>query len=344
MRLNRYYRGGEAMINYMKIFNYVLFGFLLLCTSSCLEYKVTTIIKPDGSCERIVVTKSKKGQGEFKKRGVSINFDETWKTYEENIEPDSIIGLASKQFASVADMNEELKKISKYREDVELKKEFRWFYSYLIYTETYYAMNPYNNILIEDFLSREELDDLKRGEIGDSLKTRLRIYDTQNAYIYFLDSLESLVKEKGFDEIDVSILRDKKDEFINKMIIETNVSFPEYFMKYVEELLGTKQIWSLEQNIKELEKRIEKNEELIIFGDYTNEVVVPGLLINTNANNIEGNKVTWNFNSLRFSYLDYKMVVKSRVTNVWAMIVTASVVVLLVLLLIAPKIRRRNIV
>jgi len=331
------------MTNYMKYFKYMMFGFLLLINSSCKEYKVVTIIKPDGSCERIFVTKSKKGQGEFKNRAVSINIDETWNTYEELIEPDSVIGLASKLFDSVADMNEELKEISKFRIDVKLDKEFRWFYSHLTYTEIYYSMNPFNNILIEEFLSKEELEQLKRGEFGDSLKIRLEKYLLQNMYVEFFNSLESLVKEKGFDEINVSILRNKIDEF-DKLVQEKEGSFPNNFMKYAEDLLKTKRIWELEKSITEIEEEIGNKYDLIYEGDYTNEVVVPGLIINTNANNIEGNKVTWTFNADRFTFLDYEMVVQSRVTNLWAMIVTGGVVVLLVILLITPKVRKRDIV
>ncbi len=329
-------------MNNIKKLKYTLFVFLLLFTSSCKEYKVVTIIRPDGTCERIVVTKSKKGKGEFKKRAVSINIDDTWKTYEEKIEPDSIIGLASKQFDSVAELNEELKVISKFRVDVKLEKEFRWFYSYLTYSEIYSAMNPFNNIPIDEFLSKEELNELKNGNIEDSLKSRLEDYLSQNMYEYFFESLDSVVNKKGLHEIDVSKLRADMVEF--EKMANKDGNFTDNFMKYAENLLNTKQIWELEQSISVIEERIINKLDLIYEGDYTNEVIMPGLLINTNADNIEGNKVTWNFNADRFTFIDYEMVVNSRVVNVWAMIVTGLVAALLIILLIVPKVKRRSVV
>ena len=47
-----------------------------------------------------------------------------------------------------------------------------------------------------------------------------------------------------------------------------------------------------------------------IDGEYTNEVIMPGIILNTNAKTLEGNKATWKFNSDKFCLLDN--VIKSK--------------------------------
>ena len=66
------------------------------------------------------------------------------------------------------------------------------------------------------------------------------------------------------------------------------------------------------------------------LNDYTNEVIMPGLILDTNAKDVEGNSVQWKFDYNRFLWEDYTMWVESRVVNRWAMILTGILCMILV--------------
>lgn len=68
--------------------------------------------------------------------------------------------------------------------------------------------------------------------------------------------------------------------------------------------------------------------------NYTNEVIMPGLLINTNANTVEGNKVTWEFGALQYFASNFEMVAESRIVNRWAIVLSGVIALVLLVLLI----------
>ena len=75
---------------------------------------------------------------------------------------------------------------------------------------------------------------------------------------------------------------------------------------------------------------------------YRNSVVMPGLIVNTNASSLEGNRASWN-SYLPITYFqDFDMWVTTQVINWWAIGVTGVLVLGgLILLLIAPFRRKR---
>jgi hypothetical protein len=76
-------------------------------------------------------------------------------------------------------------------------------------------------------------------------------------------------------------------------------------------------------------------------GDYTNEVSMPGIILNTNARTVEGNTVTWKFDGEVFTLEDYTMVVESRSANTWATYATGGGVIIIIALLLIPRLRRK---
>jgi hypothetical protein len=76
-------------------------------------------------------------------------------------------------------------------------------------------------------------------------------------------------------------------------------------------------------------------------GSYINEVEMPGIILNTNASSVEGNKVSWKLSDEKFLYNDYMMTVESRVANPWVTYITGGVLIALVALLMVPRLRRK---
>ena len=68
---------------------------------------------------------------------------------------------------------------------------------------------------------------------------------------------------------------------------------------------------------------------------------MPGIILNTNAKTVEGNKVIWEFDENRFCYEDFNMTVQSRVVNVWAFVVSGVIVLVVIILLLLPKFKKK---
>ncbi len=68
-------------------------------------------------------------------------------------------------------------------------------------------------------------------------------------------------------------------------------------------------------------------------------MIVPGVIVETNAQEVRGTTVVWRFNNEHLALADYRMTVESRVVNLWAMILSGIVVLMAV---VVPLSRRRR--
>jgi hypothetical protein len=74
---------------------------------------------------------------------------------------------------------------------------------------------------------------------------------------------------------------------------------------------------------------------------FTNEIIMPGIVISTNAGTLEASKGTWKFSSDRFRCTDYTMTIESRTSNQWTVYATGGIVLIVIFLLLLPKLKRK---
>jgi len=98
--------------------------------------------------------------------------------------------------------------------------------------------------------------------------------------------------------------------------------------------LGTPAVLKISKDLQALVDGIVRKSEIAsrANGDYVSTVVMPGTLLDTNAEEVKGNSVVWRFSDRHLSIADYEMRVDSRSVNVWPMAVTGLVVLLLIFL------------
>lgn len=136
---------------------------LILCffTDSCLEYQFTTRIFPNGSCERIMTVRG--DSADLMNGIIPVPKDSAWK-----INITRVAGEAKKfeltaiaHFPNVESLNKYFYKSIDSMPAVsiksELKRKFRWFYTYIDYKETYFAFTPYRKVPISKYLKDEEV-------------------------------------------------------------------------------------------------------------------------------------------------------------------------------------------
>jgi len=336
----------HAEVNKMKMKYYLTFLVFVLSMilnfSGCREYKTTTKINSDGSCVRTVMVKDNSVEPD------SIVFpipaDKSWKIETTKAKDDTtqIVYTATKDFNDVNDINDEYKNKEKIGVHVNLDKKFRWFYTYYDYEEVYQSYFPFKKIPIRNFLTPQEYELYLKDDTTKVFKKRLDKYAEENYFEYFFDEFLALVKKSDITDLTPELVVSKKT--IIRQEIDKHGDKTEELIVYLEKVLGTKSVRKLKNGIKNIVKTIlnQMSRFSSVSGKYSNEVTMPGIILNTNAKTIEGNKVIWEFDENRFCYEDFTMTVQSRAVNVWAFIVSGVVVFAVVILLILPKLKKKQ--
>ena len=307
---------------------------VLLTASGCKkDKKTTTKINSDGSCVRTVVINPVSDTSS----SFPIPTDISW---EIRLEGDTEkVYIARKRFDDVNQMNNEYKRPNKVGIDLKFEKKFRWFFTYFIYQETYKPCFQIQRIPIQSFLTKEEYVQYENGDTSKAFKKRMDEFLMENIFEEFYSQLIDSVKSLHDPSIPASIFIAKKQEIDFHKMEHTTKDI----VQYLEKVLGLKLKSKLERQIDGVTKSIDAKVQFMINagGDYINEVVMPGIVLNTNANTVEGNKVVWHFNEDKFTFISYTMNVESRIANPWATYATGAAVIVLVVFLMVPRLRRK---
>lgn len=306
------------------------------------EYKTTTKINEDGSCERVIVAKI--DSANINNIAFPFPKDKSWNIQYKKLENDTQkVFVAYKYFKEVNEINEELIKEERFRISIKFKKKFRWFFTYFNYNETYKSYNQFNRIPLNSFLNTSDYNLYLSGDTSQVLKEKLDSYLEENLFEEFYSQLSSELEKSPIKIIPNELLLNKKKELKDSLLAGNGET--EVVLKTVEKIFNTGKNAILKPIIEKImfgiNSKIEKMSNY--DGDYINEVLMPGIILSTNANAIEGNKVIWKFNESRFCYADKAISVESRIINMWAVYITIAVVTFLIILLVVPRFRKRNI-
>ena len=75
---------------------------------------------------------------------------------------------------------------------------------------------------------------------------------------------------------------------------------------------------------------------------FTNQILMPGMVIHSNSGLTDGNLVTWHFTTNDFYAKDYHMRVQSRIINRWMIVIIAAVVFFITGILITWLVLKRK--
>jgi hypothetical protein len=320
-----------------KIFFLVLS--ILFVTSACNEYQISTKINADGTCERIIRVDSQSSSDKLDFLPAYV--DSTWLSRTEKSKNDSlhVIRIFSKKFAGVDDLNKEISKGTRLNSEVKLEKKFRWFFTYFYYTETYRKSNPFKQLPLEGSFSKKEIDSLYNGTIGAGLSKKVEDHFEKCIKEEIVDSISTAMEKHSL--YDGNIIQQLKGKLYSKKIEDTDDLTLE-----IENLFGLNTYRPMKNDIERLLKNIEKKVEdylsLSTSTSFSTNVIMPGLILNTNAKSVEGNVLNWKPESENYLLCDYKMIAESRVANVWAIVVTTIIALILLAALLIPTLLRKR--
>lgn len=312
----------------------ILLAFSLLLLS-CREITTVTTVNSDGSCDRIVKVKSKHKTHDDSY--FPIPTDSTWTiTNTKNEQDTAFYNYTASQtfrdvksmqatYASYADTDEAL------RLTVELKKRFGLFFRYYRYREVYDRYSPYDKVPVEDFLTRDELRIYLSDQDSAEIKDKVEEWRARAMFEELYQALVTKSKALESPEVTPEKLEANKDTLFHAVIENADSTADVLFE--LTKILQTYDVTGLRDTIDTVLKRIDRDLDVILqvgANDYTNKVVMPGLLLDTNADAVEGNMATWDFSGKVFEFREKEMWVQSRLINWWG--ISFSGLLLLILL------------
>ncbi|MBN2411190.1 hypothetical protein JXQ31_05810 [candidate division KSB1 bacterium] len=324
---------------------------LFLFVSGCKDIETTTEIYADGSCKRTVVIQG--DSSEIFQSAFPVPTDSSWTI--ETIDTSKFTYIATKKFNKVADLDKELNYCKDKSRELtiipELTKRFRWFYTIFSFKETYKTFNKLNHVPFTEYFTPEEIklfysDDDSSAE-AKLFEEKLEDWDLSNTFEEFYLQFEKAAHELKDPNLTVEKLRLNKERIFQfyKEKLYDNPEIKENTLSEFQKVLGADIKSKLADDLDNILKSFKERQDImgeIGLNDYSSHVIMPGLIIDTNAKTVEGNKVSWEIAPKSFLLSDYEMFVESRVVNKWAVVVTIALVVFAAGILLLPFVLKKN--
>lgn len=260
-----------------------------------------------------------------------------------------------KSFPSVEAVNKELDTSvdSLFHIHSEFEKRFRWFYTYIRYSETFRPIDRFKLINRDDYFNREDslfidrlpgegaiiskADSVFLKQLNDKIS---ETYLQDALFAEYFDILKTVVQKNTTDKKWLDTLLGSKEMIYNEM---DEWDGDQNFAWKLSEKLGIP--LAKEGSVKdftELSKNINSRVSFMSFaqdGKYTNIIDMPWTVVNSNADSVAGNKLYWRPLPTKFAIQEYTMFAESRRLNLWAVGVSILVLGFTVLLLFQTNTR-----
>ncbi len=347
------------MKNTLKKLQYILLGTVLLfMLPGCLDIYFTTEIKTNGEIFKTLVMEG--DSTEITQAFFPFMNDETWDREWIYIDKDKSKLVLSKKFKNAKQAALDLNPADSMpyiRFQPELKKKFRWFFSYYEYTENLLATNPFTKLDWKDYFSESEIKLILMDEDereSDPLYDKLLYGDSEKKFEdYILGSAfeeffqlftQALKNTKGIDLTAEDLLVHKKELYDLAIQAEDNDDV-EAILNILRGVFDSEDITKIGNENKALLGYFDKKLEFFdgaLDDNFSFTIRMPGLLINTNSNQIEGNSLAWELDFFDAYFQDYPMTAESRVVNTWAFVVAGLALAFLLISGIWRAFRRKK--
>jgi hypothetical protein len=260
----------------------------------------------------------------------------------------------SKHFASSGEMNKALddSNDSLFHVQSQFEKEFRWFYTYIRYSETIRPINRFKMVSPKDFFNQEDSVFIQRLPAegkpiskADSLYLQVlneKINDRFVTLALFKETfgiLETIVRKntstKWLDTLS------KNWELVYKLIEKNQGDFKDIAPKIFDTLAIPIAKQKTIDDFNSLSKDLTSRTNFMTFardGKYLNVFEMPWRVISSNADSVAGKNLYWKPVVNKFAFSPYKMYAECRKMNWWAVAISVGIVgATLVLLWKKPK-------
>jgi hypothetical protein len=257
--------------------------------------------------------------------------------------------VAKKHFSSAQDANKEQINDSSFSVRSSFQKQFRWFYTYTKYVDTYGSLNRFAHFPQEDYFSKEDFDFIHRmpaeGEkiskadsiYLDRLSEKIGDYFTAALFEeHFAITIEA-ARKNTIDQNWLDSLQSHKGEMFS-ILTKDDDKFTDdaFMMQLIQSIIDGFPIEQIRadylNSYAALKPRVEFMTTVAAEMHFEHRIVMPGEIVSTNADSTNRATATWKPMVLKFMLQDYSMEAESRTMNYWTVAVTAAFVLLTALL------------
>lgn len=326
--------------------NILLIGFLFI---SCEHYvSMETTVHDDGKLEKIIIVESESD------RNISQHILDTavvgsWQHEVSLVDTTQSKNKGKvfrhkfyKSFASADEANLDLAtgNDTLFRVTSTVDKKFRWFYTYIYYSDTYHAINRMH-LNTTDYFTPEDYSFIDRlpaegGAISraDSLylaeleKKMFDIYGEQAVEEAYFDIGYKLIEKYNLDKKWIDTLA-KHKKGIFKKASEQSDADNDYLLKVMDSLKIPLPYSRVSEDYRKLTSNFESVIDFITWaneGKYQHKINMPWPVVNTNADSVAGNTAYWAPPRVKFLLKDYTMYAESRSLNYFSVIISLAVI------------------
>jgi hypothetical protein len=330
----------------MKSFKITLIVVALLAILTSCDHKVSmnTVVHEDGSLDKTIVIEGDSANissnfiGVGSAKGWVVTAIEKEKVKKED--QGKFMLTFTKHFNSAEEANQDLgaPNDTLFRVTSHFDKKFRWFYTYIQYSDTYHAINRLQESTADYFTTEDyafidrlpaegssisKADSLYLDRLNDKI---FDVYGTHALFEEYFQRLENLLKSEN-QHAWVDTLRNHKGKLFESMQNEKDI-------EDFSDLLVKAGIPKLPVSDQEIVKFQQEMETLTNFmsnassGKYVHSITMPYDVVNSNADSVAGNTLYWKPSSTKFLVKDYKMTGESRTPNIWAIAISGGFILL----------------
>ena len=335
------------MKNKKKILLGILMLTLMFSLQGCLDIFISTEIKPNGQISQTIVLEG--DSTSILNSYIPAVSNKTWESEWIKVEDDKHKLILSKTFQNFKEFNTDMNpsdSLPAVRIKAELKRKFRWFFTYLDYNETLLPSNPFNQLDWKDYLTNDEVELIALDEDDREKDPRYNIktynqtekkfenYIFRSAYEEFFVLFSKAATETQIANFNIDELKSKQEEIYQYAYKETDFSDLDDLMMAFDAILGEEIVSSIKASQPEFISYFEKKLEFFndcLDDNYHFSVKMPGLLVETNSNIIESSRLSWDVDFVDFYFKGLEIQSQSRIVNTWAFIVAGAIILLLLI-------------
>ncbi len=331
---------------------------ILLSLHGCLDIFYKTEVHPNGQIDKTIVLEG--DSTSIMENTIHAVSDSDWEAEWEAIEDDKHRLTLKQSFKNFKEFNIVMNpddSLPKIRLKADLNKRFRWFFSYLEYKELLLPANPFNRLDWEEFLTADEMELISMDEEERKADPRFAVshweetesqferYLYMSGYEEFYQYFKEAVLKTRDARITAKDLEYNKEVIYDSLFSDGSLDDSDDFLKHFYTVLDSSGVTAVvDENLDFIEyfdTKIDFFNECL-EDNYFFSIKMPGLLIDTNSEQIEGSTLSWEADFFDFYFKGLEMKAESRVLNIWAFIVSGIIVFGLLIILILMLFRNKR--
>ncbi len=342
----------------MKYLNRTIIMLPLLMVA-CLEVKTTTRVNPDGSIHRRVQLKGSADDIETSNFNIPRHDLDQWQVTLDSLGQETWLYKASRNFESVDDLNQSFK-LDVLEPGVQIEASLEldegFFYRRYHYQEQIWADLPGPELPLEAYVSQSELEKFLTSETDSDeglidsvelarIENRLDDYLQSVIYQDFVGVLREAGRRSGNLEIVDEVIRENGDSLSEALgltnFYNENLVWKSILGEYLPGQLVDEIQAANKDGLMSFYQRWQFFEE-VVMDDYEFSVELPGVIRETSASDVRGNRLTWDPEQIRVFFGGIHLSGSSSVVKPWSLVFTGLLLLITLVVTVAGVIRQRG--